>query len=116
VDKSRGVNVLGEVQTGQPNEKLKGRTSAGRGLYVIWPGLLTTGCSAWKRSETSTEANAVTSAKLIVVYRSAQYVQPRVVASALISYQLRVESREVARLCQRLIFSQSAFNDSLLLL
>ena len=58
--------MLGEVQTGQPNEKLKGRTSGRRGLYIIPPGLLTTGCSAWKRSEMYTEAQAVTSAKVVV--------------------------------------------------
>ena len=60
--------MLGEVQTGQPNEKLKGRTSGRRGLYIIPPGLLTTGCSAWKRSEMYTEAQAVTSAKVVVQY------------------------------------------------
>jgi hypothetical protein len=63
---------------------------------MISPGLLTTGCSAWKRSETDTEAKAVTSAKLIVVKSTYSSVQPRAVASALILYQLQcIESREV---------------------
>jgi hypothetical protein len=33
VCKSREANVLGEVQTGQPNQKLKGRTSGGE-VYI----------------------------------------------------------------------------------